>query len=135
MRAAVRRSRRRSTACGPTCPNEELKIQQKDLNRLDRILGLLSSDNPGERASAAKAAAEFIKKHDVSWRELLEGRALPRGKRSKEIGIDYLEAAESRIRQLQTHNANLEKQVRRLKDRLDAIEDEQAAEQAGRGRR
>jgi len=81
----------------------------------------LSSDNPGERASAAKAAAEFVKKHDVSWRELLEGRALPRGKRSKEIGIDYLEAAESRIRQLQTHNANLEKQVRRLKDKLEAL--------------
>jgi hypothetical protein len=135
MPAAARRSRRRSTGCRNICRNEELKIQQKDLNRLDRILGLLSSDNPGERASAAKAAAEFIKKHDVSWRELLEGRALPRGKRSKEIGIDYLEAAESRIRQLQTHNANLEKQVRRLKDKLEAIEDEQAAEQAGRGRR
>ena len=44
----------------------------------------------------------------------------------QEIGINYLEAAESRIRQLQTHNVSLEKQIRRLKDRLDAIEDEQA---------
>ena len=121
MPAAARPSKRRSTGCTSTCRARELKIQQKDLNRLDRILGLLSSDSPGERASAAKAAAEFIKKHDVSWRELLEGRALPRGKRSKEIGIDYLEAAESRIRQLQTHNANLEKQVRRLKDKLEEL--------------
>src|SRR3569833_4376796 len=108
MPGVARRSRRRSTGCTSTCRARELKIQQKDLNRLDRILGLLSSDSPGERASAAKAAAEFIKKHDVSWRELLEGRALPRGKRSKEIGIDYLEAAESRIRKVRAQNANVD---------------------------
>ena len=40
--------------------------------------------------------------------------------RRSDIGIDYLKAAESRIRQLQAHNAMLEKQVRRLKDKLDA---------------
>jgi hypothetical protein len=36
---------------------------------------------------------------------------------------------------LQTHNGTLEKQVKRLKDKLEAIEDKQAVEQAGRGRR
>jgi hypothetical protein len=75
---------------------------------------------------------------------LIEGRALgvrAAGKVRKEIGVDYLEAAESRIRQLQTHNANLEKQVRRLKDKLDEIEDEfalnsrSAQTHAGGGRR
>jgi len=102
-------------------------MQQKDLARLERILGLLGSEHDGERASAAKAAAEFMKKHGFSWRDLIEGRALgvrAAAKVRKEIGVDYLEAAESRIRQLQAHNANLEKQVRRLKDKLDEIEDE-----------
>jgi hypothetical protein len=95
---------------------------RKDLVRLERILGLLSSDHAGERASAAKAAVDFIKKHELSWTDVLEGRALgPRAAAMirHEIGVDYLEAAESRIRQLRAHNANLEKQVRRLKDKLE----------------
>ena len=115
--------------------NEELKIQQRDLNRLDRILGLLASDNAGERASAARAAAEFIKNHNTSWRELIEGRTASKGRKVVEVGVDYLEAAESRIRQLQTHNASLEKQVRRLKDKLEAIEEEQSSAPAARGHR
>lgn len=100
-------------------------MQQKDLARLERILGLLGSDHDGERASAAKAAAEFMKKHGFSWRDLIEGRALgvrAAAKVRKEIGVDYLEAAESRIRQLQAHNASLEKQVRRLKDKLEDLD-------------
>jgi hypothetical protein len=60
---------------------------------------------------------------------------VPTGRKRVEVGVDYLEAAESRIRQLQTHSASLEKQVRRLKDKLEAIEDERAVEEAGRGRR
>ena len=102
---------------------------------MDRILGLLASDNAGERASAARAAAEFIKNHNTSWRELIEGRTASKGRKVVEVGVDYLEAAESRIRQLQTHNASLEKQVRRLKDKLEAIEDEQASAPVVRGRR
>jgi hypothetical protein len=103
-------------------------MQKRDVERLDRILGLLSSDHAGERASAAKAAADFIKKHELSWSDVLEGRAL--GARAAERvwrevrSVDYLEAAESRIRQLQAHNATLEKQVRRLKDKLEAAGDQ-----------
>jgi len=58
---------------------------------------------------------------------LIEGRALgvrASAKLRKEIGVDYLEAAESRIRQLQAHNASLEKQVRRLKEKLEDAGDE-----------
>jgi len=91
-------------------------MQKRDLARLVRILGLLSSDNAGERASAAKAAHDFIKKHDLDWNDLL---AVGASRRGKEIGVDYLEAAQSRIRQLQAHNGRLEKQVQRLKDKLD----------------
>jgi peptidoglycan hydrolase CwlO-like protein len=93
-------------------------MQKRDLTRLVRILRLLSSDNAGERASAAKAAHDFIQKHDLDWNDLLAAGAK---RRSKEIGVDYLEAAESRIRQLQTHNQRLEKQVQRLKDKLDEL--------------
>lgn len=96
-------------------------MQKRDLTRLVRILGLLSSDNAGERASAAKAAHEFVKKHDLDWNDLLT--ASPK-RRTKEIGIDYLEAAESRIRQLQDHNQRLEKQIQRLKDKLEALSSE-----------
>ena len=71
-------------------------MQQKDLVRLDRILGLLRSEHAGERASAAKAATDLIKKHDLSWWEILEGRALgPRAAakvRKSDLGIDYLKA-------------------------------------------
>ena len=97
-------------------------MQKRDLTRLVRILGLLSSDNAGERASAAKAAHDFIKKHDLDWNDLLTANSDTGRRKTKEIGIDYLEAAESRIRQLQTHNQRLEKQVQRLKDRLDGLD-------------
>lgn len=40
--------------------------------------------------------------------------------RRSDLGIDYLKAAESRLRQLKAHNDALEKQVARLKSRLEA---------------
>lgn len=99
-------------------------MQKKDLVRLDRILALMSSDHAGERASAAKAATELIRKHNLSWWEVLEGRALgakaAEAVRRSDLGIDYLKAAESRIRQLRAHNDMLEQQVARLKDKLEA---------------
>ncbi|HZY51308.1 MAG TPA: hypothetical protein VFE64_16180 [Devosia sp.] len=86
-------------------------------------MSLLSSEHAGERASAAKAANDLVKKHNLTWWDVLEGRALgPRAAaavRRSDYGIDYLKAAESRIRQLQAHNQMLEKQIRRLKDKLD----------------
>ena len=100
-------------------------MQKKDLVRLDRILSLMSSDHAGERASAAKAATDLINKHNLSWWQVLEGKALGTRAaaevRKSDVGINYLEAAESRIRQLRAHNDMLEKQVRRLKDKLEAI--------------
>ncbi|HWA19678.1 MAG TPA: hypothetical protein VG757_11855 [Devosia sp.] len=54
---------------------------------------------------------------------MLEGRALSAkaaaAVRRSDIGIDYLKAAESRIRQLRAHNEMLEKQIRRLKAKLE----------------
>ena len=103
-------------------------MQKKDLVRLDRILALMSSEHAGERAAAAKAATELIRKHNLSWWQVLEGKALgaraAAAVRKSDLGIDYLEAAESRIRQLRAHNDMLEKQVQRLKDRLEAKQQE-----------
>lgn len=54
---------------------------------------------------------------------MIEGRALgPKAAAAvgRDIGIDYLEAAESRIRQLKRHNDALEVQLSRLKTQLEA---------------
>jgi hypothetical protein len=64
-----------------------------------------------------------MKKHDLSWRELIEGGAAPAqskaNKRFREVsGVDYLHAAESRTRQLQAHIMRLERQLRLLKEKL-----------------
>ncbi len=84
---------------------------------------MLGSSHDGERASAAKAADAFIKKHKLNWRDVIEGRAAAtpakKARPRKEIGVDYLEAAESRIRQLQAHNLRLERQIRLLKEKLE----------------
>jgi hypothetical protein len=65
----------------------------------------------------------LIRKHNLTWWDVLEGRALSArataAVRRSDIGIDYLKAAESRIRQLRAHNEMLEKQVRRLKAKLE----------------
>lgn len=85
----------------------------------------MSSEHAGERASAAKAADAMIKKHKLTWWDVLEGRALgPKAAaavRRSDIGIDYLKAAESRIRQLKAHNEMLEKQIRRLREKLESV--------------
>jgi cell division protein FtsB len=55
---------------------------------------------------------------------VIEGKALnAKGKgavRRHEVGgVDYLAAAESRLRQLQAHNMRLERQIRLLKEKLE----------------
>ena len=69
------------------------------------------------------AASALVNKHKLSWRDVIEGRALgPKAAAAvrRDVGIDYLEAAESRIRQLKSHNEALERQVSRLKTQLEA---------------
>lgn len=105
-------------------PLRRRAIHKRDLDRLERILGLLASDQTGERASAALAACTLLAKHGLNWRDVIEGKALgPKAAaalRRSEVGVDYLEAAESRMRQLRRHNDALEKEVGRLKEKLDA---------------
>ncbi len=104
--------------------SEDGRIQKREIERFERILGLFGSEHAGERAAAALAANAFIVKHQLSWRDVIEGKALgPKAAaaaRRREVGIDYLEAAESRERQLKAHNAALEKQIGQLKEKLEA---------------
>lgn len=77
------------------------------------------------------AASVLIARHKLSWRDVIEGRVLgPKAAAAavrREVGIDYLEAAESRIRQLRRHNEALEKQVSRLKTQLEAAKEKLSA--------
>jgi hypothetical protein len=102
-------------------------MQKKDLVRLNRILGLLGSDHPGERASAALAATNFLKRHDMTWGDVLGGAAQPAAvlrRHRLDPSDDDLKAAESRLRQMRAHNDSLERQISRLKTLTETLQDQ-----------
>lgn len=43
-----------------------------DIERLARICGLLGSSHDGERSAAAYQATQLLRRHGLSWRELVE---------------------------------------------------------------
>jgi hypothetical protein len=98
------------------------------LIKLNRILGMLGSDHPGERASAALAAHRLVKSAGTTWWDLIGGRVRAesplRGHAGVRIvyvhewGVDHARAAEARIRQLRSENDTLRKEVKSLKQRL-----------------
>jgi hypothetical protein len=47
-------------------------LSEQDRERLAKLLGLLSSDHAGERASAGLMAWKFIKSRDLTWFEVLQ---------------------------------------------------------------
>jgi hypothetical protein len=105
-------------------------MQTADLTKLNRILGMLGSDNAGERAAAALAADRLVKKMGTNWWSLLgEPDLAPRrGPRRgvaqgavrtvSEWGIEHQKAADARLRQARAENERLEKEVLRLRRRL-----------------
>ena len=116
-------------------------MPRRDLSKLIRVLGLLGSDQPGERASAALAAHRLVHSLGTTWSELLHAAApAPQVlvRRVREYGVDPQEAAEARLRQLRSSNERLEKEVRNLRRRLTVIAEqkrrERLADQAGRDR-
>jgi hypothetical protein len=52
-------------------------LEQGDRDRLVKLLGLLGSDNDGERSNAARMAYLQIRRLGVSWDEVLRPPALP----------------------------------------------------------
>jgi hypothetical protein len=96
-------------------------MDSRKLVRLARILALLGSDHPGERASAAYAADRMVASLGTTWLDLL--RPTPAPSRPTSYGVDERAAAEARMRQLRANNERLEKQVRSLRRRLAAKQD------------
>ncbi|HYD98863.1 MAG TPA: hypothetical protein VEH84_05735 [Alphaproteobacteria bacterium] len=101
-------------------------MRRGDLVKLVRVLGMLGSDHAGERDSAARAAHRLQQASGESWGQILQPAAAA-GREPRVVTIrrvdpfhDPLQAAASRIRQLQAENARLEREVRRLKRLLDA---------------
>lgn len=95
-----------------------------DAAKLARVLALLGSEFAGERASAALAAHRLMKRLGLSWQELLAadpatGRGSAQSRRATAPPPDLLEAAESRLRQCQRENGDLQRQITRLKRRLE----------------
>jgi hypothetical protein len=91
----------------------------RDRKKLIRILGLLGSDHPGERAAAALKAHQLVVAAETGWADLLAPPA-PRVvvRRVREADADYRDAAESRIRQLKSTTELQERQIRTLRTRV-----------------
>jgi hypothetical protein len=51
--------------------NEPANLDSTSRNRLVKFLGMLGSDQPGERANAAKMADDLRKKLNLSWDQLI----------------------------------------------------------------
>lgn len=97
-------------------------MNRATLSKLVRVLGMLGSEHPGERASAALAAHRMMLGAGLTWRELLEAPTDPNGKvvvkRIHEYGIDHHSAAEARMRQLKTRTQLLENENKALRRRI-----------------
>lgn len=106
-----------------------MALKRSDVGKLVRVLGLLASDHPGERASAALAATRLVESLGTSWAELLEvppSRVVVR--RVREYGVDAQGAAEARMRQLKSTNDRLERQNRALRRRLTVVAEQKRRE-------
>lgn len=102
-------------------------LKPATLTKLNRIAGMFGSSHAGERAAAALAAHRLVSGQGLSWWDVLSSGVRPRlpgGQkvviRAHEIGIDHADAAESRMRQLKAENAALQREVKVLRDRLNA---------------
>ncbi len=101
-----------------------MAIDDRDRDKLIRILALLGSDQSGERASAALAAHRLVGSLGSSWAELLEPRAaVPKVvvQRVHEWDINHRDAAEARIRQLKATTERQERQIRALRTRINRL--------------
>jgi hypothetical protein len=49
----------------------KLCLNEADVKRLVRLLGMLGSDHIGERAAAALKADEFVRDHGLSWADVI----------------------------------------------------------------
>jgi len=100
-----------------------MALADKDRAKLVRILKLLGSDQPGERASAALAAQRLVEATGLTWDEILAGPPATKVvvQRVREWDINHQDAAEARIRQLKSTAERQERQIRILRNRINAL--------------
>jgi hypothetical protein len=98
-------------------------LKEGDRTKLIRILGMLGSNHPGERAAAALAAHRLVQSKRTNWSDLLRlsgggdtGGVIVRT--VYEWGIDHAKAAEARMRQIRAENEQLHREVSQLRNRL-----------------
>ena len=98
-------------------------MKEADRRKLTRILGMLGSDHPGERAAAALAAHRQVRALGTTWWDLLGEPPGPRGREVVrtvcEWGVDHQRAAEARARQLKAEIERLRRENARLRQRLE----------------
>ncbi len=93
--------------------------------KLERILKLLGSDQPGERASAALAATRMLRSLGLEWEDILAEKPAAKVvvQRVREWDINHRDAAEARIRQLKSTTERQERQIRALRTRINHLND------------
>jgi hypothetical protein len=113
-------------------------MKEGDRLKLIRILGMLGSDHPGERAAAALAAHRQVRAMGTTWGDLFRAQRTPRSgdviiRTVYEYGIDHARAAEARMRQLRGEIEGLRNENARLRNRLAVRADQErrARMQAG----
>jgi hypothetical protein len=107
-------------------------MDTRDRRKLVRILNLLGSDQPGERAAAALAAHNFVQGSGEDWSELLSPKpGKVEVRRVREWDVNHKDAAESRIRQLKSTTERQERQIRALRTRVATLTDRERKRLAG----
>lgn len=104
-----------------------MAIDGRTRRKLIRILKLMGSDQPGERASAALAAHKLVAALGTSWEALLEPPPEPKVvvQRVRDWDVNHRDAAEARIRQLKDTTLRQERQIRALKTRVNNLTDQE----------
>jgi len=95
-------------------------MRATDAAKLARILGLLGSDQPGERAAAAEAAHRMVSRLGLRWEDILAPPPKP-ARLPPSPSHDALDAAQSRLRQSMRENADLRRRITQLQRRIEVL--------------
>jgi hypothetical protein len=68
----------------------KLRLNEADVNRLVRLLGMLGSDHIGERATAALKADQFVRDHGLTWADVIGAELQISGNPTSELIAEAL---------------------------------------------
>jgi hypothetical protein len=95
----------------------------EDHAKLVKVAGLLASDNPGERASAAARATEILRRNAMSWEDALASVPVEALFVSDTISVEPV--FDDEVTRLRSALATSEAMWRSLAEELDAVKPEQ----------